>query len=164
MIAREKASSLKVTRPPCKQQTNSYDCGLFAIAFAVEYCLHRSCDFVDFNPSAMRGHLLSCLDAGSFTGFPRLNVIRPKKIKEQPITDTVDISCTCRLPSNFDVEMVVCDKCGEWFHVSCVGVDHENMPEEWFCCHCGNWSDRSHFLKSKMKLINLVGTINCMYV
>ncbi|KAK3920964.1 LOW QUALITY PROTEIN: Chromatin remodeling protein SHL [Frankliniella fusca] len=117
MIAREKGTTITVNRPACKQQNNAYDCGLFAIANAVEYCFASSTDFVDFNPSAMRDHLLKCFDAGSFTQFPRLNSSRMKKLKEDEITDTFDISCSCRLPNNFDVEMVVCDQCNEWFHV-----------------------------------------------
>ncbi|KAK3930203.1 Protein FAR-RED IMPAIRED RESPONSE 1 [Frankliniella fusca] len=133
MIAKSKENSFKVIRPPCKQQNNARDCGLFAIAFAVDYCLHKCSDYVDYNPSAMRFHLLNCLEAGSFTAFPRLNASRQKKIKELSLSETVEISCTCRLPSNFDDEMVVCDRCGQWFHVSCVGLDKDDMPEDWFC-------------------------------
>ncbi|KAK3933151.1 Chromatin remodeling protein SHL [Frankliniella fusca] len=136
MIAREKGTTITVNRPACKQQNNAYDCGLFAIANAVEYCFASSTDFVDFNPSAMRDHLLKCFDAGSFTQFPRLNYSRMKKLKEDEITDSFDISCSCRLPNNFDVEMVVCDQCNEWFHVSCVGLTEEDKDEIWYCEEC----------------------------
>ncbi|KAH8835177.1 hypothetical protein DL96DRAFT_1702181 [Flagelloscypha sp. PMI_526] len=45
--------------------------------------------------------------------------------------------CTCHRPS-FG-EMVGCDNddCKyQWFHVGCVGVDPDKMPEKWYCSEC----------------------------
>ncbi|KAE8739578.1 hypothetical protein FOCC_FOCC014921 [Frankliniella occidentalis] len=137
MVCREeKKNTITVTRPPCKQQPNARDCGVFAIAFAVEFCFSNTSDFVDYNPSAMRPHLLQCLEAGSFTQFPRLNQTRQKKIKDDSLSETFEILCTCRLPSSFDDEMVMCEKCSKWYHNSCAGLDGNNTPDAWYCLEC----------------------------
>ncbi|KAK3930917.1 Transcription initiation factor TFIID subunit 3 [Frankliniella fusca] len=33
--------------------------------------------------------------------------------------------------------MIGCDKCKEWFHMSCVGIKrHQKLPSKWFCKKC----------------------------
>lgn len=46
------------------------------------------------------------------------------------------IRCICKFLHN-DGGMICCDKCDAWQHIACMGVDHENIPKEYFCelCH-----------------------------
>ncbi|KAJ1941498.1 hypothetical protein EC988_006741, partial [Linderina pennispora] len=32
-----------------------------------------------------------------------------------------------------DLPMVQCDSCSLWLHIECVGIDEENLPDEFFC-------------------------------
>jgi hypothetical protein len=72
------AGRIAVEIAPCQQQINSADCGLFAIAFAVELAFGNDPSFVSFDQSAMRAHFCSCLENG-FTPFPQLsNALVPR--------------------------------------------------------------------------------------
>lgn len=35
----------------------------------------------------------------------------------------------CKLPAQFDTDMIACDVCDKWFHCSCVSVHPVNIPE-----------------------------------
>lgn len=54
----------------CQQQTGGVDCGLFAIAFAIDICLGSKVDSMTYKQSSMRQHLFQCLQSGKFTSFP----------------------------------------------------------------------------------------------
>ncbi|KAJ2727139.1 hypothetical protein GGI07_000023 [Coemansia sp. Benny D115] len=52
------------------------------------------------------------------------------------------IHCTCGprhdrpVGARDDLPMVQCDNCLLWLHIECVGIDEENLPEEFFCPRC----------------------------
>jgi len=125
---------ITIGRPPCKQQENSIDCGLFAIANATEFCYSSTIQFVDFDEKQLPSHWLQCLEKGSLVPFPRLSK-RPKKVKEVEDFDVISTYCKCHLPGNYG-DMVLCDglACGEWFHYLCVGLKEE--PDTWYCEAC----------------------------
>jgi Ulp1 family protease len=54
---------IPVNLPTVQQQTNSIDCGVFAIAYATEFCFNQYTGGkgLTFNTSVMRDHLLQCL-------------------------------------------------------------------------------------------------------
>ena len=67
-------SSLTVSCPRVQQQTSgSGNCGVFAIAFLVEYCFegYAGETVVLFDEAMMRSHLIECLQKGQFSPFPR---------------------------------------------------------------------------------------------
>ena len=71
--------------------------------------------------------------AAKLTPFP---LAPPKKTvcraKQQNIL--IEIHCTCGRPDTFD-DMVACDGCDHWFHLSCVNM--EDVPQgDWFCTDC----------------------------
>ncbi|XP_057296185.1 uncharacterized protein LOC130625132 [Hydractinia symbiolongicarpus] len=78
----------------------------------------NACDKIYGNDS-LRPHLLSCLDAGQMTPFPK-------------------IYCDCRMPYNTDDEMVECSKCMEWFHDKCANIANVQAlsRRKWFCKKC----------------------------
>ncbi|KAK9896256.1 hypothetical protein P389DRAFT_76859 [Cystobasidium minutum MCA 4210] len=43
--------------------------------------------------------------------------------------------CSCGKGSDGGA-MIQCDDCRSWFHLACVGVDEEEIPESWFCSPC----------------------------
>ncbi|KAJ1667340.1 hypothetical protein GGF38_002790, partial [Coemansia sp. RSA 25] len=40
-----------------------------------------------------------------------------------------------------DLPMVQCDNCLLWLHIECVGIDEDNLPEEYFCPRCDDAFD-----------------------
>ena len=60
----------KLEYAPCQQQTNDSDCGVFAIAFATSLVLGCTPQYMTFDITKMRPHLVACLRAGAMTQFP----------------------------------------------------------------------------------------------
>ena len=113
------------------------DCGLFAIANAIDFCSEGKIQFVDYDLSVMRRHFLECLQEGFLTPFPRI-AKRPKKSPPDENEVSISVFCFCRLPGSYD-DLVGCDgvgnECEKWFHISCVGL--EVLPDdEWKCPKC----------------------------
>ncbi|CAO3607784.1 unnamed protein product [Cunninghamella blakesleeana] len=47
------------------------------------------------------------------------------------------IRCICENPTiDYGAFMIACDKCGVWYHGSCVGVSENDQVEEWYCQLC----------------------------
>ncbi|KAF5839534.1 BAH protein [Dunaliella salina] len=46
--------------------------------------------------------------------------------------------CTCELPYNPDLPMIMCDKCEEWYHLKCLEERNNKIElQNSFCCdHC----------------------------
>ena len=114
-------NSISIRRPPCKQQSNMVDCGLFAIANATEFCFTKKINFVDFDNAKLRGHWLDCMKRGVLTQFPRRSS-RPKKTREEDEITKVRVYCPCRLPEPFG-NMIECESCQKWYHFVSINVD-----------------------------------------
>lgn len=130
MMAKTNKDKVTIVRPPCQQQTNATDCGLFAIANATEFCHSPTIQNIDFDHSKLRSHWLKCIENGTFAPFSRLSE-RKKKGTEVVDDDIMSVYCHCRLPHSFD-NMVDCDCCKKWFHHRCVSCK-DDEAEEWFC-------------------------------
>ena len=59
-------SFLKIHKLPVQQQKGVLDCGLFAIAFALEICMGKNPQYILFEQTKMRQHLHSCLSEGIY--------------------------------------------------------------------------------------------------
>ena len=125
-------SDIVVRRPPCKQQQSNVDCGLFAIAFAVEYCFTREVKYIDYDEGLMRSHWLKCLADGHLTPFLRSS--RPKKSGEEDDVTVVQVFCDCRLPSSYG-NLIQCEACSAWFHLRCFGLA-EDFKGNFMCDRC----------------------------
>lgn len=55
--------------PEVQKQTGSRDCGLFAIAFALELCSGNNPSERTFDQSKMRSHLIKCFETGHIEPF-----------------------------------------------------------------------------------------------
>ncbi|XP_075711512.1 uncharacterized protein LOC142748301 [Rhinoderma darwinii] len=54
------------------QQRNTYDCGVFAVAFAYEFLTDDGDPTAVYHHEMMRNHLISCLQNGRMTAFPKI--------------------------------------------------------------------------------------------
>jgi cohesin loading factor subunit SCC2 len=44
--------------------------------------------------------------------------------------------CFCGREAYNDTDMLDCDRCHHWFHMSCVGVAKDNLPDSYICDEC----------------------------
>ena len=129
-----RVSTLEIRTVSVQQQKGSLDCGLFAVAFAVEVCLGRNPQYAKLDQSKMRNHLYECLTERVMKPFPRSSsetLPRPS-----PLVRYIKIYCKCRMPEDYDEKMVCCDGCEDWYHMSCVNLKKKELPEIWFCHVC----------------------------
>lgn len=132
------AKVVQVKIPRVQQQPNGIDCGLFAIANVVEFCLAPDSfnTRIVYDVSKMRQHLIECLENGTLSAFPKekergrvkLNSITCKVVK-------IPVWCHCKMPEFID-NMICCEnrKCKTWFHRKCVGL--KASVSEWRCPSC----------------------------
>ena len=69
--------------------------------------------------------------------FKKRNEINPE-ISGEYIPSNIDednqLHCKCKKPSYG--KMIECEKCYEWFHYICVGIEEGKEPEHYFCEEC----------------------------
>ena len=63
----------------CHKQLGATDCGVFAIAYAIDVLHGNSPQHIRYDQNKMREHLISCLESGRFSLFPKYRT-------EDPIT------------------------------------------------------------------------------
>ena len=68
---------IRVKVKPVQQQHNSFDCGVFSVAFMVDVLHDGKPIGQGYDVDQMRQHLLSCVENGKFSPFPKV-----KKVKE----------------------------------------------------------------------------------
>ena len=132
---------LSVIIPAVQQQgLGSLDCGVFAIANIVEFCvtgyneLDQNVRDWAFDMNQCRFHLLNCIKLKSFTTFPKLNLKQQVKI-DRYVVD-IDLFCSCGFSEAYG-DMVACDRCAAWYHQRCV-PDYDEKVKNWFCDKCPN--------------------------
>ncbi|CAC5387653.1 unnamed protein product [Mytilus coruscus] len=101
--------NLLVKLPDVQQQTNGYDCGVYAIANMMEYCdkgkfnTQRRTNFIE---KYMRPHLISCLEKGHFTPFPQ--GITSSSDFVRIYARRIESNCQCGKPDVFE-NMIGCE-------------------------------------------------------
>ena len=113
------------------RQPNTYDCGLYAIAFATSLLHGEDPTKLDFVQNRLRKHFGKCIDKGIISPFPSFAILRQKDVYS---LDTVPIYCECRCPDD-GKQMIECEKCKEWFHAACVTI---KSAKNWKCTFCLN--------------------------
>jgi len=61
-------------RVPCHRQSGGTDCGLFAIAYAIDLLLGNNPSTIIYDQSKFRNHLLSCLEGNEIFPFPKYQI------------------------------------------------------------------------------------------
>ena len=112
-------SALKVNCLQVQQQSNSIDCGVFAIAFVVDVCFELPPNESCFDITEMCNHLSACPQLQESSPFPKIARRVPRCRFFQRY---IDIFCVCR--QNFFVSDTKdsvdnfksrCSTCYEWF-------------------------------------------------
>ena len=87
-----------------------------------------------FDESKLCQYLVNCFEHEQVTPFPLAPpVTTVRRAKQQNILIEINY-CICGHPDTFE-DMVACDGCDHWFHLSC--VDMEDAPQgDWFCADC----------------------------
>ena len=129
-LLRSPADELTINHMHVQHQANNTDCGLFAIAFACALAFGQDPTALRFSPAVIRPLILKQLQARTLQAFPS-SVIPPRR----PVlrTTLLRLYCVCRMPDD-GREMVQCDRCDSWFHVSCVAL--VNRRGDWYCRRC----------------------------
>ena len=95
-----------------QMQSGTYDCGLFAVAFATALTLGHNPGQFFFDQQAIRRHLWTCLKNNKMLTFP---VKRERRNKQKiNATQQIPIFCSCQLPAMTGVQMIECTKCKVW--------------------------------------------------
>ena len=102
-----------------QQQSNSYDCGLFALAYASSICDGVDPTTINYKQYNLHPHFLKCLMKGEYHNFPIEPVHRNPG---HPLRNSFRVYCTCRLPDSGD-DMIRCERCSQWYHYTCVGIE-----------------------------------------
>jgi len=92
-----------------KRQTNSYGCGIFALAFA--YSLAAGQDPSQLTYKNSRAHVEECLVSGTVSPFPSRVTHRSRDVIHSL---NEEVYCFCRGIDN-NTLMVMCDSCEQWF-------------------------------------------------
>ena len=129
---------LEIIAPFVKSQVGGNDCGAFAIANLVEFCMGNfwrdenslSCRG-DLCQDTLRSHLVTCFEKKRFSEFMARASYGRKSYKSY----FIDTSCCCGLPDEYD-NMIACNGCEGWFHQVCAGVNESSLPDSWGCWEC----------------------------
>ena len=120
-------------------QTNTYDCGLYAIANAIEFATNRlhfwlqtsKCEWI-YNEELMRKHLIHCFETGVLKPFPKLKKKVPSNLKVTK--HEIVLNCPCRYPDYLHKSMISCSMCQTWWHKKC--ADISSSVEDFLCNIC----------------------------
>ena len=99
-------SELRVTMMDVEKQSNGSDCGVLAIAYAVDLCSGLNPCTVRFDHSKIRSHLATCLENCQVSRFPVLGK-RKSAVRKPKIGCTAHVVCLKR-------------KVMRWYSVMCV--------------------------------------------
>ena len=136
-ILQSSNSEIHVEMMDIHLQSGTFDCGLFAIANATALANGISPGTQLYDQTKMRRHFWNCLKAGKLTPFPVLKTRRcSDRVKS---TDTIELSCECRLPNSMN--MIECSTCKTWHHIACQEVSDEALEDKnaiWLCKNCSS--------------------------
>ena len=129
-------NNIRVNIPSVIKQTNSTDCGLFAIAFITSFCLRKSTPHqLIYDSNKLRNHLLECFENNKMSEFPLTSKTTSSRRRDNMKSVIVDNYCTCNLPECVE-DMIQCDRCNVWYHQSCVNFQANIVnAEQSFCCN-----------------------------
>ena len=134
-LVKIKNRSISVNIMNLQKQIGIVDCTLYAMATATCPLFGHDPTGVVFNQDELRFHLVKLLEANTLSLFPGLKSRRPaKKILK---TQQCSVFCICRLPDSGE-EMVMCDKCQVWFHLTYFNITETPNTETWYCNGCLN--------------------------
>ena len=135
---------------PCQQQTDGFNCGVFAIANATSLLLQGNLSNSNFDVTKMRPHLKMMLKTKTLTLFPTSRSKRTNTQFQNTRDVDVPVYCTCRMPWHDKLRakpgkgMVECCTCFEWFHKDCDNIPKaatQSVRTNWNCSTCSAISE-----------------------
>ena len=119
------------------RQSNSSDCGVYALAFAAELAHGGDPALFTWDVNNMRGHILNSMRTGFVPPFPKKDERKIRFGKRIRISHAEPIYCACKMP-NDGLEYIKCSGCRGWFHMSCVclNTDRSYRNVKWSCTDC----------------------------
>ena len=130
------AAAIMVKFVDMKKQHGSYDCGIYAIAYATTLSYEQDPASYYYNQEKMRTHLRSCLLARKLKVFSH-KTISPSGLFRS--IEKVPVFCLCRMPEIDGLPMIECSTCQEWFHIDVrikVPANSLRKNTQWFCNRC----------------------------
>ena len=120
-----------------KRQLDSYSCGQFAIATAVELANGNEPALCNWTVHQMRTHIIQCFQDQRMTPFPRESRARRLTSKNRFLkTEKEEVHCYCRMINDPNREMVQCEKCNRWYHCDCARFNKDSAKELFYCKTC----------------------------
>ena len=98
------------TVPVATPQTNNNDCGVLALAYAVDWALRYNPAVVECDYASLRHHLLTILRDSILDPFPRLMQINVEGGVERVSQVPVDTVCTQQQSSKVSVAHAACSE------------------------------------------------------
>ena len=131
------APEIHVDIQPVQQQTNGTNCGVFAIAYAVDLANDQDPTKIRYDEGKMREHLYDCLQVERLKPFPRkegYHYCARREIKRK----NIDIFCVCRRPYQKGTLTMKCSMCRESFHKDCMDIPDIIFEQRsfWRCKRC----------------------------
>ena len=119
-------------------QEDGTDCGLHAIAMAMDLCCDVDPFLLDYENvnRRMRKHLSCCFEERMLSQFPSQPIEREDRLLG---TVHIDLYCVCRQPEHG--QMACCDECDTWYHPGCIYIPEDVLGDEndlipWSCPSC----------------------------
>ena len=144
-IVQTKSPKIKLHLERVQMQSNSIDCGVYALAFSTDLCYGKdpaTCRYA--GSKELRQHLVTCFENGHMSPFPATSVC-----KKDTLMKELYVYCKCRLPYVLEhvkrptgeevTCMVKCYICDNFYHCSCVNLTVEqakkmnSTKEFWWC-------------------------------
>ena len=67
--------------------------------------------------------------------------VASRKNQQNTMLSSIVYTYVRGLPDTTGDDMVLCDSCQEWFHLSCLNLTESPSTEKWFCTNCLRKSD-----------------------
>ena len=133
------APEIHVDVQPVQQQTNGTNCGVFAIAYAVDLANNQDPKKIRYNESRMRQHLHDCLQAERLIPFPQEDGYHCR-VQRKITRKNIDLFCVCRRPYQKGTLTMKCGICRESFHKECMDIPEVIFEQRcfWCCKSCNN--------------------------
>ena len=125
-------SDLSIVMMDVEKDSNGFDYGVLAIAYAFDICSGMDPCTVRFDHSKIRPHLATCLENCRMSRF---SILGDQECVQRD-AKRVELHCSCRMPER-EAE---CDSCHIWYHHHCMdipsGLFHEDSDSHWECRRC----------------------------
>lgn len=144
-------SRLRIKNLSVQQQNGIIDCGLFAVAFAIEVCQGHNPSSVSFDQSQMCTHFYTCLQRGVLSSFPEGSKSQETIPRPKSQVIIVQTNCVCGMPDSYDSNMIECDTCKTWIHFSCAGIKSHESTSLFSCSSCCGRETLAPALQRKCK-------------